>query len=543
MRLIERDDHQALIRSLIRDSLAGRGQVLLLEGVAAGGRTALLAETVAQAERAGLLTLRVACSPLESELTGSVLSQLVHGLPDPGELAEAAVPDYHAFCRAVLRAAARTPLVIAVDDVHHADAASVQGLLYLARRLGTARVLLVAASRRDDGGFAEDFATALLSDPRVHRLDVAPLSAAGTARLVAERLGEVPDEAGLTAEFHRLSGGSPALLKALVDDWRHGGTVTEQGYGGAVVDLLRRWDAGVLRIARALAVLGEHGTPDRVAALAGLDRDSGAGAVERTLAVLTSAGVLHGGRFPHPVAAAAVAGTVAGAERAALNRRAAQLLHALGESAPAVARHLAESRQRVEAWAVPVLAEAAEQEVLAGYGDRAARYFELAHEACPDPAGRAVLLDQLAEAEWRLNPSAALRRLPALVAAAQTGLLSPERLPGLVRRLLWHGRQADAETVLARLREATAADPALQAETRGLDSWLRFTYPGLARHGSALTPTRGTPGPAPAAEPGARPWPGPPARLTPGPPTTTEPTFHPTEPPTPTHPTEPPTPT
>ncbi|MER7185823.1 ATP-binding protein, partial [Streptomyces hyaluromycini] len=151
MRLFERDDHDAVIRSLVGESLAGRGHVLLLEGVAAAGRTALLGEAVAHAERAGLLAVRATCSPLERDLAGGMLSQLVHGLPVPGALAEAPVPDFHELCRRILTTAATTPLVIAVDDLHHADPASAQGLLYLARRLGAARVLLVVTARRDDG--------------------------------------------------------------------------------------------------------------------------------------------------------------------------------------------------------------------------------------------------------------------------------------------------------------------------------------------------------------------------------------------------------
>ncbi|MEU9424945.1 AAA family ATPase [Streptomyces sp. NPDC048342] len=537
MRLFERDDHEALIRSLVGESLAGRGQVLLLEGVAAGGRTALLGEAVAHAERAGMVTLRAACAPSESEVPGGMLSQLAHSLPVPGAPGEDQVPDVHVFCRWILRTAARSPLMIAVDDLHHADPASVQALSYLARRLGASPVLLVATARRDDSRSPSPFAAELVADPRVRRLDVGPLSAAGTLRFVEERLAAGARAPRIAAGFHRLSGGIPLLLEALAEDWRRGGAadlagvpgpadgpdpaaapapvtapVTEQGYGAAVADLLRRWDPEVVRIARALAVLGEHGSPDRVAQLAGLDREPGTRQVERALARLTAAGVLRDGRFPHPVAAAVVAGTAGGAERAALHLRAAGLLHALGEPASAVARHLAGSRQQVAQWAVPVLAEAAEHELLAGRYEQAARYGELAHEAGPaDAADRAAVLDRLTEAEWRLNPSLAQRRLPAPLTAMRAGQLPGDRLPGLIRRLLWHGRQADAEAALARLREAAAADPALRAESRDLDSWLAFTHPRLARRGPASAPVWAPGGPSaaergPVALSGGDPW-------------------------------------
>ncbi|MFJ4554272.1 AAA family ATPase [Streptomyces sp. NPDC088817] len=491
MRLLEREKHKALMRSLIDRSLAGRGQVLLVEGVAASGRTALLQEAVEEAERAGLLVMRASCSPLEKDLAGSVLSQLLHSIPAPGELAEQAVPGYHEFCRQMLRLAVRRPLVITVDDIHHADAESRRCLLYLARRLGAARVLLVVTCQRDEGSAPPLFAAELPSGPGTHRLGVEPLSQASTAALLEERLGTLADAPGLAAEFHRISGGNLRLLDALIEDCRRGRAdgedhVTVRGYGAAVVALLRRWEPSVLRTAQALAVLGGRGSVDRAARLAGLDQDTearsgmltGAETVERAMATMTAAGVLLNGRLPHPAAREAVLATVTGAERAALNQRAARLLHGQGEPAPAVACHLAQARRRVEPWAVPVLVEAAEQELLAERNERAARYLELAHEACRE---RAAVLAKLVDAEWRCSPSAAARHLTPLVAAARTGDLGHDCLPGLVRQLLWHGRHVDAGSLLDRLREGASADVPLAHEVRNLDSWLAYSHPHYTR--------------------------------------------------------------
>ncbi|MEW2623458.1 AAA family ATPase [Streptomyces sp. NPDC048106] len=512
MHLYERETHEARLRHLTGEALAGRGRVLLIEGVAASGRTALLRGAVEGAERAGLRALRAACSPLERELAGSMLSQLLHSLPVPDELAEQPVPDYHEFCRWILKTAARTPLVVAVDDLQHADPESARGLLYLARRLGAAPVLLVATWRRDEDQVVSPFIAELLGDPRAERLRVAPLSAAGTARLVRDRLADPAAGPGLAEELHRIGGGSPLLLDALVEDARQGGPepVTEQGYGAAVVDLLRRWDPELLPVARVLAVLGEHATPERIARLTGLEAESGTRAVERELSRMTAAGVLRDGRFPHPAAQRAVAATLSGPERSALHRRAASLLHALGESAPAVAHHLAESRQRMEPWAVAVLTEAAEAELLAGRYERAVRFFELAGDASTGPAERAAALERLADAEWRLSPSAVLRHLDPLVAAARAGRLATDRLPGLIRQLLWHGRDEDADAVLARLRAAAPEDPAAEADARALESWLAFTHPRLARQGASPFPRAAGDGPAavrgPAGASGGDPW-------------------------------------
>jgi DNA-binding CsgD family transcriptional regulator len=493
MLLLEREKHKSLLKSLVGACLAGRGQVLLIEGVAASGRTALLRQAVEDAERAGLLVMRASCSPVEKDLAGSVLSQLLLSIPAPGALADQAVPGYHEFCRQILRLTARAPLVVAVDDIHHADAESAQSLLYLARRLGAARVLLVVTSQRDDGQAPPLFTAELPCGPGTHRLEVEPLSEDGTAALLADRLGPRPDTARLATEFHRISGGNLRLLDALTEDVRRGGRngrdhVTARGYGAAVVGLLRRGEPAVLRTAQALAVLGGRGTPERVARLTGLDQEhetgtgtlTGSASVERAIATMTATGLLRDGRLPHPAAREAVLSTVTGAERATLNQRAARLLHGLGEPASAVACHLAQARRRVEPWAVPVLVEAAEQELLAERNERAARYLELAHEACPDPADRAAVLAKLTDARWRVSPSAAAGHLTPLVTAARTGDLGDDCLPDLVRQLLWHGRHTDAAAVLGRLREAAASDAPLAQEVRHLDSWLAFSHPRFA---------------------------------------------------------------
>ncbi|WP_158239578.1 helix-turn-helix transcriptional regulator [Streptomyces carminius] len=486
--MLEREKHRTLLRSLIHDSLSGRGRVLLVEGVVASGRTALLREAVETAEQAGMLAMRASCSPMEKDLPGSTLSQLLLSVPAHGGPAEHTAPDYHKFCRQTLRLAAEAPLVVAVDDIHYADPESARCLLYLARRLGAARVLLAVTSRRDDDLSQSPFAAELPGDPRVHRVGVEPLTETGTALLLEERLGALADAPGLAAESHRISGGNLRLLDALADDCRRGGAgrdhATEQGYGAAVVDLLRRWESAVLRITQVLAVLGERGTPGRVARLAGLDREGGTGTVKRVTAMMTAAGLLRDGRFPHPAGRAAVLGTLTGAERALLNQRAAELLHSLGEPAQAVACHLTEARQRVAPWAVPVLVEAAEQDLLADRNRRAALCLELAYESCDDPTDRAAVLAKLADAKWQRNPSAAARYLTPLVAAAQTGNLGHDRLPGLVRQLLWHGRHGDATAVLGRLRDAASSEGALADEARNLDSWLMFSHPQLARRGA-----------------------------------------------------------
>ena len=141
MLLFERGDHIARLRPAIDECLAGRGRVLTIQGVAASGRTTLLHRVISDAKRAGMQVIQATCPPWETQLAGSALSQLMLSIPAAAERAERAEPTYQDFCREMLGLAVRVPLLIAVDDIDHADDDSMRHLLYLARRLRAARVL------------------------------------------------------------------------------------------------------------------------------------------------------------------------------------------------------------------------------------------------------------------------------------------------------------------------------------------------------------------------------------------------------------------
>ena len=74
-------------------------------------------------------------------------------LPPPEPLGDAALERtrlFEAVSRLVERIAAERPVVLLVDDLQWADAASLELLHYVARSLGTRRVLLLGAYRLDE---------------------------------------------------------------------------------------------------------------------------------------------------------------------------------------------------------------------------------------------------------------------------------------------------------------------------------------------------------------------------------------------------------
>lgn len=241
----------------------------------------------------------------------------------------------------------RTPVVVAVDDLHFADPASLNSLIHMGGLLRASRVL-IAVTESDpptDGDATERaWRTPLLRQRHFTRVRVRPLSVAATGRMLSGLPGRVLAPGTTATAWHRLSGGNPLLLRALAEDWyeRPGGPVAGREpragaeFGRAVDACVRRAGRRFRDAARALAVLDASGSHHRLARLLGLPQSE----VDETLAAMDAIGVLDEGRYRHPAAGAAVLAGMPAADRAALHRDAARLLHGTGDSAPAVAVHL-----------------------------------------------------------------------------------------------------------------------------------------------------------------------------------------------------------
>ncbi len=125
----------------------------------------------------------------------------------------------HEAVASLLRAAAELgPLVVFVDDLHWADAASLRLLAFAARDLASARVLFVASYRPDDvrGGAPIASALAELARlPRHERVVLAGLGRDDVARFLEAQLGATP-HAALIDEIHARSEGNPFFIRELV---------------------------------------------------------------------------------------------------------------------------------------------------------------------------------------------------------------------------------------------------------------------------------------------------------------------------------------
>ncbi|MFD8818511.1 LuxR C-terminal-related transcriptional regulator, partial [Streptomyces sp. NPDC059627] len=187
-----------------------------------------------------------------------------------------------------------------------------------------------------------------------------------------------------------------------------------------------------------------------------------------------------GGRFRQPAPRAAVLAGLPAAERAGLHRTAARLLHTAGESASAIAVHLAAARHGREPWAFAVALEAAQDALRRDDTSFAESCLDVAEESCADDDQRVTVTMLRSLVDFRTDPDTACRRLRPLVAALREGRLSGCQIVALLGRLLWHGGGDEIALALRSLeRSAEALDSRFTADYHAARQWLHASRPPL----------------------------------------------------------------
>src|SRR3954469_12983997 len=184
-----------VIGALISAVAQGRGGVLVIEGPPGIGKSRMLTEVLALAEKAGVRTLFG--EAFEYQQTVPFFSLFMATLR-----ADPPVGDAEALRRlggsadvywvvqdlqnAIHAAAAETPLVIVLEDVHWAD----NGTLLALRSLATARpdvpVLWVLTARTGAGGPAVEETLSVLQQAGAAFVRVAAMSAGAVAEMVCD---------------------------------------------------------------------------------------------------------------------------------------------------------------------------------------------------------------------------------------------------------------------------------------------------------------------------------------------------------------------
>ncbi|MBN1529084.1 MAG: AAA family ATPase [Thermoleophilaceae bacterium] len=445
--LFERGDALALIAGALDGLEAGHGSVVALDGPFGSGKTAVLEAGAALARERGYellsahgreheqeLELGVALQLFESRLgraRGPERERLLEGparaaLPlfDAGPSAdetEAAGSLVHGLYRLVANLAGERPLVLAIDDVDLADAATFRFLLYLANRIEPLPVAIVLGLGSAPRAEAADLLDEVLAHRATRRYRVEPLRRSGTAAWLRASFFPDADDAFCSA-VRESTGGMPWLVREVARELATAGVRPRAGEAArarhaapepVAATLMRRAravDHEAASLLEAAAVLGPEADLHHAAALAGLERQRAAELMDR----LAGAGILAPAErlsFAQPVLAAAVHAALPAGERSEAHLAAARALMEDEAPAEAVAGHLLLSGRGGGDWVTPVLRTAAARALAIGTAERAVELLERARREPPPPDQRAHVLLELGRAQAVTGAPEALARL------------------------------------------------------------------------------------------------------------------------------------
>jgi tetratricopeptide (TPR) repeat protein len=464
--LFERERELAELDTMVRDAQAGRGCLAVVEAPAGLGKTRLLQVLRTTGQTAGMRVLAARATELERDFPFALVRQLsephlatlqaserealFEGAADAargalgyatatssGGGAADAFAVLHGLYWLTTALAEQAPLLLAIDDAHWADAASLDFVGFLLPRVEELPVVLAVTCRPDEAGTGADSDLArIATDSHARRLTPRPLSAAAAAALLGAELGEQPDDL-FAATCHEVSGGNPFLLhelartvavQAISPSAEHAPRVHElapERVARTVLVRLARLSPAAQAVASALVVLGDDVDHRLAAALAGLDDATALGGADELRGAAIFDPAASSLRFAHPLVRTALHHEVPAGERARAHARAAELLRARGASAERRATHLVATTPCGDRATVETLVEAGAKALESGAPRSAIAYLTRAlHEPAPADL-RVDVLDSLLSACIRATDQSAyaaieedvlaeLRRDPAL---------------------------------------------------------------------------------------------------------------------------------
>lgn len=461
------------------------GRLVVVDGETGIGKTRLIEELVARVRAEGAVAATVRCVEDEAGLAYGCAIELVRsalregsGNVDPAAAAETArlVPELgtpptptldgpgaqarflDGVARVLLEATAgERPGVLAVDDVHWADASSLEVLAYLARRLGD-RPVLVLATWRPEETPADHPARRILADAARDGLGAAVVP----ERLDPEDVAELAATAGASAELaerlYEETQGLPFFVVEYLDSQPEGSA--DWSLPPGVRGLLEARVTGTSEVAgqvvAAAAVLGRQFDLDLIRDVSGRSEEETVTALEE----LTRRGLLAesgGGElaFCHEQARRVTYELTSAGRRRLLHGRAAAALAPRdvgGALAGAVAQHLRLAGRDGEAAAAYRRAGEHARDLYAN-AEALAAFREALALGDDDPA---TLHEAIGDLETLAGEYG--RALDSYEAAA--ALAAPGRLAAVEHRIgLLHARRGEWELARRSFEDALAAGP------------------------------------------------------------------------------------
>lgn len=440
MDLLERDALLDALDARLAAAIAGSGSLVLVAGEAGVGKSTLAAAFCARHELDAAAWWG-GCDWMRTARPLGPLHDIARAAGGPLAGLMAADATRHEIFATFLDSLCTNgaPVIVTVEDVHWADEATLDLLVFLGRRVGSSRAVVLATYRDDEVHPNHPLRTALghlATTAGVHRLTVAPLSREAVSSLVATRQAAVDAD-----RVFDVTGGNPFFVTEILAV--PAGTVPPT-VSDAVLARISRLSVSA-RAAMDAASLVPNQIEVSLLRQCAVD-DSAIDDCQRAGILLGDGTAL---RFRHELARLAVEQAVPTARRTDIHARI--LRHLLGQSGVDPARLAHHADEAGDGQAVLALAPAAAAQAsrLGAHREAAAHYARALRYSTGEPA---EVRAQLSESLGEECASAGLIR-EALHASQEAMLLwrdagDRDREGALMARrghLLWiNGRSAEA---------------------------------------------------------------------------------------------------
>jgi DNA-binding NarL/FixJ family response regulator len=372
-----------MLRGQLNGLAAGRGSIVLVTGPAGSGKTTLLAEA---ARLAGDRGIRVFCGggdpAARAVPLGAILDALVSAEDPPVDTARlhdlSRSPDQRFWLLRELqesleKAGHHAPLLIVVDDLQWADAATANAVVTLSRRLATHPLSWLLALRAGELPDAAGEAVSRLKVAGATEIRLGPLDESAVAQVAHDMLGGEPDEALLRVLTR--ADGQPFLLTELLRGLRDEHLVTvadgtaelvagaslPRQFVGTVAAQLARLTAPARDAVEMASVLGRSFSLEELAGLLSRPPLELRGEIREAIASGLLAEDGDRLRFRHDLVREAVDASLPGAVRRSVRRTAIEMMLRHGSSPADVAQLVMDGAEPGDMASATLLRRAAAQ--------------------------------------------------------------------------------------------------------------------------------------------------------------------------------------
>jgi class 3 adenylate cyclase len=461
--MVGREAELSTLEDALLSALRGDGGVVIAGGEAGMGKTRLVTELAARARRLGCVVFSGACSEAELSLpylpfleaignylatidphelagrlgpAGEELAQLFPQLGRPAsgstDAAQAKMRLFESVLLLLADAARSRALLLVIEDLQWADAATRELLDYATRRLRSTNVLVVATYRTDEIHRRHALLPTIQAwrrNGQVEMVELKPLDAAQ----VADMVRAIFEESTISDEFRdflfKRSEGNPFVLEEMLRDALDRGDIfrTETGWDrkslaeiripptvrDTILQRLERLDRAHVPILAAASVIGRSFDVPALAEVAQVDEAAAVGALEASVLAQLVEEEGRGSarfRFRHALTQEAIYEDMVVPRRRQLHSRVADVLLAHPDPAPIdLANHLFMAGRNDEAVAMSVAAADAALSARAYHA--AAELLERAAPHVRDDVERARMLCRAGTAYHDNAESVSARRL------------------------------------------------------------------------------------------------------------------------------------